>query len=428
VISLATLQTVRGMNDILPSESPEWQYLEKHVTSVLSQYGYREIRMPIVEVTDLFARGVGEHTDIVEKEMYTFKDRNDESLTLRPEGTAGCVRAALQHGLLHNQIQRLWYYGPMFRYERPQKGRYRQFFQIGVETFGMAGADIDAELLMLTHRLFKNLGVSDSLTLHINTLGSSEARARYRKALVDYLEGVKDKLDEDSQKRLYTNPLRILDSKSKQTQALLGDAPQFDDYIDDESKEHFEQLCQLLDNVGIEYVINPRLVRGLDYYTKTVFEWMTDALGAQGTVCGGGRYDGLIPLLGGKATPGSGFAMGMERILLLLKTLEVIPENVQKTVDVFLVAAGKEAESLALGLAEKVRTEVNGVRLQMNCGGGSFKSQMKKADKSGASIALILGDDEARSRTVQIKDLQGNNEQQAASWDEVADVLGKLGI
>jgi histidyl-tRNA synthetase len=281
---------------------------------------------------------------------------------------------------------------------------------------------------MLTHRLFKNLGVSDSLTLHINTLGSSEARARYRKALVDYLEGVKDKLDEDSQKRLYTNPLRILDSKSKSTQALLGDAPQFDEYIDDESKEHFDQLCQLLDNVGIEYVINPRLVRGLDYYTKTVFEWMTDALGAQGTVCGGGRYDGLIPLLGGKETPGSGFAMGMERILLLLKTLDVIPESVQKTVDVFLVAAGEVAQAQSLALAEKVRSEVAGVRLQMNCGGGSFKSQMKKADKSGASVALILGDDEASTRTVQIKDLQGNNEQQAATWDEVADVLVKLGI
>jgi histidyl-tRNA synthetase len=416
------------MNDILPSDSPMWQYLEGHVKSVLSQYGYREIRMPIVESTDLFARGVGEHTDIVEKEMYTFKDRNDDSLTLRPEGTAGCVRAALQHGLLHNQIQRLWYYGPMFRYERPQKGRYRQFYQIGVETFGIPGADIDAELIMLTHRLFKNLGVDQSLTLHINTLGSSESRARYRKGLVDYLEGLKDKLDEDSQKRLYTNPLRILDSKSASTQSLLNDAPQFDEYIDDESKVHFEQLCRLLDSAGVKYVVNPRLVRGLDYYTKTVFEWMTDALGSQGTVCGGGRYDGLVPMLGGKETPASGFAMGMERILLLLQALNVVPEEIHKTVDVYLVAAGELAQEKALVLSELVRTSKPNVRLQMNCGGGSFKSQMKKADKSGALVALILGDDEAQNQTVQVKDLQGNNEQQATSWNEVADVLGQLGL
>ncbi len=425
---MSTLQSIRGMNDILPSDSPLWQYLEGQVKSVLSQYGYREIRLPIVEATELFARGVGEHTDIVEKEMYTFNDRNDDSLTLRPEGTAGCVRAALQHGLLHNQIQRLWYHGPMFRYERPQKGRYRQFYQIGVETFGMAGSDIDAELILLTHRLFKNLGVSESLTLHLNTLGSSEARARYRKALVDYLEGVKDKLDDDSQRRLYVNPMRILDSKSASTQALLNDAPQFDDFIDEESKLHFEQLCKLLDSAGVTYVVNPRLVRGLDYYTKTVFEWMTDALGAQGTVCGGGRYDGLVPMLGGKPTPASGFAMGIERILLLLQALNVVPETIHKTIDVFLVASGEEAEAVALKFAEQVRTDKPGIRLQMNCGGGSFKNQMKKADKSGASVALILGDEEARSEQVQVKDLQGNNEQQASSWSEVAEVLGRLGL
>ncbi len=425
---MSTLQSIRGMNDILPSDSPLWQYLEGQVKSVLIQYGYREIRMPIVEATELFARGVGEHTDIVEKEMYTFNDRNDDSLTLRPEGTAGCVRAALQHGLLHNQIQRLWYHGPMFRYERPQKGRYRQFYQIGVETFGMAGSDIDAELILLTHRLFKNLGVSESLTLHLNTLGSSEARARYRKALVDYLEGVKDKLDDDSQRRLYVNPMRILDSKSASTQALLNDAPQFDDFIDEESKLHFEQLCKLLDSAGVTYVVNPRLVRGLDYYTKTVFEWMTDALGAQGTVCGGGRYDGLVPMLGGKPTPASGFAMGIERILLLLQALNVVPETIHKTIDVFLVASGEEAEAVALKFAEQVRTDKPGIRLQMNCGGGSFKNQMKKADKSGASVALILGDEEARSEQVQVKDLQGNNEQQASSWSEVAEVLGRLGL
>lgn len=425
---MSSLQSIRGMNDILPSDSPKWQYFESQVKEVLSQYGYREIRMPIVEPTELFARGVGEHTDIVEKEMYTFLDRNEDSLTLRPEGTAGCVRAALEHGLLHNQIQRLWYYGPMFRYERPQKGRYRQFYQVGVETFGMAGADIDAELILLTHRLFKKLGVSKALTLHINTLGSSEARARYRKALVDYLEGIKDKLDDDSQRRLYVNPMRILDSKSASTQALLNDAPQFDNYIDDESKEHFNALCKLLENNDIPFVVNPRLVRGLDYYTKTVFEWMTDALGAQGTVCGGGRYDGLVPMLGGKETPASGFAMGIERILLLLDTLNVVPEHIEKTIDVFLVAAGNQAESQALKLAELVRDGHSTIRLQMNAGGGSFKSQMKKADKSGAAVALILGDDEAAQQSVQVKDLQGNNPQQAVKWQDVAELLKQLGL
>lgn len=425
---MSTLQSLRGMNDILPADSPMWQYLESQVKAVLNQYGYREIRMPVVEATELFARGVGEHTDIVEKEMYTFRDRNDDSLTLRPEGTAGCVRAALQHGLLHNQVQRLWYQGPMFRYERPQKGRYRQFYQIGVETFGMAGADIDAELILLTHRLFRQLGIAQSLTLHLNTLGSGEARARYRKALVDYLEGVKEKLDEDSQRRLYVNPMRILDSKSASTQALLNDAPQFEDFIDDESKAHFEQLCQLLDENGLDYVVNPRLVRGLDYYTKTVFEWMTDALGAQGTVCGGGRYDGLVPMLGGKETPASGFAMGIERLLLLLQTLDVVPPSIFQTVDVYLVAAGDLAISKAMTLAEQVRSACEGVRLQMNCGGGSFKSQMKKADKSGARFALIMGDDEAAESRVQIKDLQGNHEQQSVSWSEVAEVLTRLGL
>lgn len=425
---MATLQSIRGMNDILPGDSPLWQYLENQVKAVLSQYGYREIRMPIVETTELFARGVGEHTDIVEKEMYTFNDRNGDSLTLRPEGTAGCVRAALQHGLLHNQIQRLWYQGPMFRYERPQKGRYRQFFQIGVEAFGLAQADIDAELIVLTHRLFKKLGILESLTLHINTLGSAEARSSYKKALVSYLEGFKDQLDEDSQRRLYVNPLRILDSKSSTTQQILNNAPQFDAFIDEESKRHFDDLCHILDASGVSYVINPRLVRGLDYYTKTVFEWMTDALGAQGTVCGGGRYDGLIPMLGGKPTPATGFAMGIERLLLLLQTLDAVPSSIHKTVDVYLVAAGDEAVKSSLALAEQLRTELDGIRLLMNCGGGSFKSQMKKADKSGASFALILGDDEAKARRVQIKDLHGNHPQTESSWQQAAELLAQLGL
>lgn len=425
---MSTLQSLRGMNDILPSESSLWQYLEAQVRQVFCQYGYQEIRSPIVEATELFARGVGEHTDIVEKEMYTFADRNDEAITLRPEGTAGTVRAALQHGLLHNQVQRLWYQGPMFRYEKPQKGRYRQFHQFGVETFGMASADIDAELILLSHRLFKNLGVADSLTLHINTLGSSEARSRYRKALVDYLETVKNDLDEDSQRRLYVNPMRILDSKSAKTQLLLNDAPQFDDFIDEESKQHFEQLCRLLEQAGVEYLVNPRLVRGLDYYSKTVFEWMTDALGAQGTVCGGGRYDGLVELVGGKATPAIGFGMGIERLLLLLQALDVVPDGLDKHIDVYFVAAGKAAELSALILAEKIRDAKPQLRLQVNCGGGSFKSQMKKADKSGAQVALILGDNEVAESVIQVKDLQGNHEQHTAAWNEVADVLTQLGL
>ncbi|TXR54925.1 histidine--tRNA ligase [Reinekea thalattae] len=416
------------MNDVLPTDSPLWQYFEKQVKAVLDQYGYREIRTPVVEPTELFCRGVGEHTDIVEKEMYTFADRNGESLTLRPEGTASCVRSAIEHGLLHNQQHRLWYQGPMFRYERPQKGRYRQFYQLGVETYGIASADIDAELILMTYRLFKQLGVAESVTLNINTLGSSEARAQYRTALVNYLEGVKDQLDEDSQRRLTTNPMRILDSKSASTQALLDAAPNFDDFIDDESKQHFADLRTILDAAGVPYVVNSRLVRGLDYYTKTVFEWITDALGAQGTVCGGGRYDGLVPMLGGKPTPGSGFAMGIERLLLLLQELNVVPDGIYNTIDLYLVAAGEQAEAVALAVAERIRDALPQARLQANCGGGSFKSQMKKADKSGARFALILGDQEVADKSVQIKDLQGHNEQQASSWDDVAEVLIKLGL
>lgn len=425
---MGTIQSIRGMNDILPTDSPLWQFFEREIRQVLSQYGYQEIRLPIVESTDLFARGVGEHTDIVEKEMYTFRDRNDDSLTLRPEGTAGCVRSAIQHGLLHNQVQRLWYQGPMFRYERPQKGRYRQFYQIGVETFGMAGADIDAELILLSYRLFKRLGIDKHLTLHLNTLGSSEARARYRKALVDYLEGVKDKLDEDSQRRLYVNPMRILDSKSASTQALLNDAPKFESFIDEESKLHFESLTQRLTSAGVPFEINTRLVRGLDYYTKTVFEWMTDALGAQGTVCGGGRYDGLVPMLGGKPTPASGFAMGIERLLLLLQTVEAVPADIYNTVDVYLVASGSVAESESMTVAEQVRNVRPDIRLLTHCGGGSFKSQMKKADKSGARVALILGDQEAEQQTIQVKDLTGEHEQQEVRWSEVAEVFTRFGL
>jgi len=423
---VSTIKAIRGMNDILPADSSRWQYLEDQVRNVLNQYGYREIRMPVVEQTNLFKRSIGEVTDIVEKEMYTFEDRGGDSLTLRPEGTAGCVRAALENGLLYNQTQRVWYQGPMFRYERPQKGRYRQFYQIGVETFGMATPDIDAEIILLSARLWQNLGISEAVTLELNTLGSSEARGRYRKALVDYLEGVKDKLDEDSQRRLYSNPLRILDSKDKKTQKLLDAAPNFADFIDEESKTHFDELTQRLDAAGVKYVLNPRLVRGLDYYGKTVFEWTTDKLGAQGTVCAGGRYDGLVEQLGGKPTPAVGFAMGIERLLLLIEELEAFPEDIDRVVDVYIVAAGVQAAMAGQVLGEQIRTQVSGLRIQNNCGGGSFKSQMKKADKSGAQVALVLGDNEVNEGVVSVKDLRGNSEQQTIAMTEVADYLASL--
>lgn len=423
---MSTLQAIRGMNDILPDVSPAWQYLEGQVRSVLDQYGYREMRMPVVEPTALFERGVGEHTDIVEKEMYTFDDRGGDSLTLRPEGTAGCVRAALQHGLLHNQVQRLWYQGPMFRYERPQKGRYRQFYQIGAETFGIATPDIDAELILLTARMLDNLGLSEHVTLNLNTLGSAEARTEYRTALVSYLETVKDQLDADSQNRLYSNPLRILDSKSESTQALLNDAPNFDDYLDDESREHFDTLCRLLDKSGVNYVINPRLVRGLDYYSRTVFEWITESLGAQGTVCGGGRYDGLVPILGGKPTPAAGFALGIERLILMLETLNKIPASVFNTVDAYVIMAGSAAEEAGMAMAERLRSDVSGLRVLSHCGGGSFKSQMKKADKSGARVALILGEQEVQDQTVGVKFLREDREQQTIGWDDLAGFIKGL--
>jgi len=406
------IQAIRGMNDILPAQSPVWQYLEGTVKDLLAGYGYDEIRMPIVEQTALFKRSIGEVTDIVEKEMYTFEDRNGDSLTLRPEGTASCVRACEEHGLLYNQTQRLWYTGPMFRHERPQKGRYRQFYQIGVETFGIPTADIDAELILMTARLWAQLGLSDAVTLQLNTLGSNEARARYRDALVDYLSARKDQLDEDSQRRLETNPLRVLDSKDPATQALLSDAPELHDYLDDESREDFAMLRSILDASGVKYEINQRLVRGLDYYCKTVFEWVTDKLGSQGTVCAGGRYDGLVEQLGGKATPAVGFAMGVERLILLLETLEVIPAEVMQTVDLYVCGMGDGAAQASLLLSDKIRAEQPWLRVQTHCGGGSFKSQMKKADKSGALYALLLGENEIEAGQVTVKDLRGGTEQQ----------------
>jgi len=410
------------MNDLLPEQSATWQYLESTVARVLSRYSYREIRFPVLEQTELFKRAVGEVTDIVEKEMYSFDDRNGDNLSLRPEGTAGCVRACTENGLLHNQTQRLWYSGPMFRHERPQKGRLRQFHQVGVEAFGLSGPDIDAELLLLTARLWKELRIDHAVTLQINSLGTSADRANYRAALVDYLSARKDQLDEDSQRRLDSNPMRILDSKNPQTQSLLNEAPSLEEFIDQESKEHFQQLRATLDAAGVDYEINPRLVRGLDYYSKTVFEWVTTHLGAQGTVCAGGRYDGLVEQLGGKPCPGVGFAMGVERLVLLLDELGVVPDSVGQIVDVYLVAVGN-VETQALVLGENLRSNCPAIRLQTNCGGGSFKSQMKKADKSAASIALVLGEDEAANKKIGVKFLREDRPQETVDQVDLANYL-----
>ncbi|MFT5718568.1 MAG: histidyl-tRNA synthetase [Oleiphilaceae bacterium] len=419
---MAKIQAIRGMNDLLPQQSPIWQYLENQVKHVLLAYGYKEIRMPVVEKTELFKRSIGEVTDIVEKEMYTFDDRNGDSLTLRPEGTACCVRAAEQHGLLYNQTQKLWYAGPMFRYERPQKGRYRQFHQIGVECFGFKGPDIDAELIIMTARLWRNLGLLQHVCLEINTLGLPEERLAFKNELVGYLEGFVDELDEDSQRRLTTNPLRILDSKNQKTQEILNNAPKLSDFLKEESKDDFEQLLALLDASGISYKVNPRLVRGLDYYSKTVFEWVTTKLGAQGTVCAGGRYDGLVAQMGGKSTPGVGFAMGMERLVLLLEELDLIPAEVYKQVDIYVVAAGQGTLQQAFKLSELLR-DAGDYKVLQNAGGGSFKSQMKKADKSGASIALILGEQEIKNDVVVIKPLSGDLEQTSVNQSDIINEL-----
>lgn len=418
------LQAIRGMNDILPDQSPAWQYLESRLRNLMATYSYREIRMPVVEPGPLFSRGIGAGTDIVEKEMYTFEDRNGESLSLRPEGTAGCVRAGIQHGLLYNQTQRLWTMGPMFRYERPQKGRYRQFHQFSVETFGMAGPDIDAELILLTARLWKELGIHKHVCLELNTLGTLEARQNYREALVEYLSRFEQELDEDSRNRLSINPLRILDSKDKRTREIVADAPVLHDYLDAESAGHFETLKSILDEAGISYKVNPRLVRGLDYYSRTVFEWITESLGAQGTVCGGGRYDALVELLGGKPTPAVGFAMGLERLVLMLETLNLVPGSVHKTVDVAVVTRGEGVSAKALPMIEQIRTGVPGVRILVNCGGG-FKGQMKRAFSSGADYAFIVGEDELASQSVSVKPLSTDGEQESMGIPAVVEFLKK---
>ncbi len=411
------------MNDCLPTQSPLWQKVEGVVKNVISAYGYSEVRMPIVEMTHLFSRAIGEVTDVVEKEMYTFEDRNGDSLTLRPEGTAGCVRSGIENGLLYNQEQRLWYMGPMFRHERPQKGRYRQFHQCGVEVFGLDGPDVDAELIMMTARLWRELGISEHVRLELNSIGSLEARANYRSALIEYLEQYQSVLDEDCKRRMYTNPLRVLDSKNPDVQAILGDAPQLSDYLDAESKQHFAGLCELLDAAGIEYTVNQRLVRGLDYYNRTVFEWITESLGSQGTVCGGGRYDGLVEQLGGKPTPAVGFAMGLERLVLMMETLG--NTEVRRSVDVYMVTAGEGTMMAGMKLAEQLREQVPGLRVMTHFGGGNFKKQFKRADKVGAAIALVLGEDEVAAQTVVVKDLAGGD-QSTVTQAEVAKLLTHL--
>ena len=419
------IQSVRGMPDILPEQAGAWRYLEQQAQRIFGAYGLTQIRTPIVEDTALFARSIGDVTDIVEKEMYTFEDRSGDSLTLRPELTAGVVRAAIEHGLLHNQTQRLWYQGPAFRHERPQKGRYRQFHQIGVECFGIADAAMDAELIEMTDQLWKQLNIRDAVTLELNSIGSPEARARYRAALVDFLSSRKDQLDEDSRSRLDRSPLRILDSKNESTQALLGDAPSLMDYLTDDDREHFAVLTHALEDAGIDFTINPRLVRGLDYYGRTVFEWTTTALGAQGTICGGGRYDGLVEHLGGRSTPGVGCALGMERVVLLMESLEVIPDAYQTQADVYLMPQQVECESAIRRLARALRSQFPALRIMTHIGGGSLKSQLKKADKSGAEIGLIIGQMELESGQIVFKPLRGG-EQETLSEAELLNRISEL--
>ena len=421
---MSNMRAIRGMNDILPDETPDWQTIERTLERVLTSYGYGEIRLPVVEHTELFKRSIGEVTDIVEKEMYVFEDRNGESLALRPEGTAGCVRAAIQQGLLSVQ-QRLWYAGPMFRYERPQKGRQRQFHQVGVEAFGIATPDIDAELILLSARLWRELGIDGHVSLQLNSIGSAESRAGYRSALVEWLGERREQLDADSQRRLDTNPLRILDSKNPDTQALLDGAPDLGDYLDEESRADFARLCDLLDAAGISYELNTRLVRGLDYYNKTVFEWVTSELGAQGTICAGGRYDGLVEQLGGKSTPGIGFAMGLERLVLLIEALAAGEEK-SPLADVYVVAVGDNAHRSALAAVESLRTIRPDLRIVQHVGGGSFKSQIKKADKSGARVALIMGDDEVAAGAATLKPLRDQGEQHQAPLSELESAIHAL--
>lgn len=409
----------------MPAQSGVWQYVEDNIRQLVSAYHYQEIRTPIVESTELFKRSIGEVTDIVEKEMYTFEDRNGDSLTLRPEGTACCVRAGNQHGLLYNQQQRFWYMGPMFRHERPQKGRYRQFHQFGAEAYGFEGPDIDVEVILLGARLWKAFGIADKVSLQINSLGSNEARNLYKEKLITFLQSIESQLDDDSQRRLLTNPLRVLDSKNPTTQALLKNAPRLIDHLDPESRTHFEQVCDMLDTLNISYEVNPSLVRGLDYYNRTVFEWVTDLLGAQGTICAGGRYDNLVSQLGAKPTAAVGFAMGIERLVLLIESIRSADEFSPKA-DVYITALGESTQIHAMQMAESLRDARQDLAVILHCGGGNLKKQMKKADASGAKIAIVIGESEMKDKQYGLKYLRADKPQEQVTKDQILAFLAKI--
>ena len=424
---MTKLQAIRGMSDTLPDQSLSWQYLESAFQRSVKRFGYREIRFPIIERTELFKRSIGEVTDIVEKEMYSFDDRNGDNVSLRPEGTAGCVRAANQHGLLYNQQQRLWYSGPMFRHERPQKGRYRQFHQFGVEAFGMAGPDIDAEILQLSASLWKELDLSEYLTLQINNIGNAEDRSRYGIALTEFLKSKAQQLDEDARNRIYTNPMRVLESKIPEVQQALQGCPKLQDFVSEASQEHYLALQGLLMRANIPFIENARLVRGLDYYNYCVYEWTTESLGAQGAVCGGGRYDGLVEMLGGKPTLAAGFAIGIERLILMLDSLGKIPEEVRKPIDVYVLVVGANLAEQALELVQRIRTEFPQLGVVSHCGGGKYNSQLKRAFNSGARLAVILEREDTGSndlKNVKIRRLEDSKESETV---EIANILPKLG-
>ena len=418
---MTKLQAIRGMHDILMDETPNWQFVEKTIQYILNQYGYKEIRLPILEKTELFENSIGDNTDIVSKEMYRFEDKNKMSLTLRPEGTASCVRAGIEHGLFHNKTQRLWYIGPMFRYERPQKGRQRQFHQLGVEAFGLKGPDVDAEQIMMSNRIWKKLNIKN-INLEINSLGTTESRLNYRKVLVDYFTDNKNELDNDSLIRLETNPLRILDSKNSDIKSLINNAPSISEYLDSESKDHFAQLTEILEHGNVKFTINSKLVRGLDYYGKTVYEWTTTELGTQDTVCAGGRYDNLIENHGSASTPAVGFAIGIERLLELINFKNILDKS---TPDIYLLVSGKNTEKHGLLLAEEVRNQLPDVKILTNCGNESLKSQFKKADKSGAEIALVLAEDELEKKELTVKYLRKEKAQITIKWNEISNFLNK---
>lgn len=424
---MAKLQAIRGMNDILPEQSPTWQYLESCFRNLVHRFGYQEIRFPVLEQTQLFKRSIGEVTDIVEKEMYSFEDRNGDDLSLRPEGTAGCVRAADQHGLLYNQQQRLWYQGPMFRHERPQKGRYRQFHQFGIEAFGMAGPDIDAEVIQLAATLWAELDLTEFVQLELNNIGSADDRKAYGAALSEFLESKSEQLDDDARNRMHSNPMRVLDSKNPEVQKALLDAPALADFVNEDSQQHYAALQQLLTAAGITFVENPRLVRGLDYYNNCVFEWTTDSLGAQGAVCGGGRYDGLVEQLGGKPTLAAGFAIGEERLVLMLDELDKVPASVRKPVDIYIAVVGEQLTELGLSTAAQIRSDFPSLGVISHCGGGKYNNQLKKAFSSGARLAVILEQDDINSsQMVKLRQLRDDGESVEVKIDELTGKIAEI--